>query len=158
MREPREEVSLGVTVYRELEEELLGRTEFDEATRRDRLGLDPYHPDRMTAPTRWLAEQDTVEAYCTAFGVNLVSGNYEFACLLCVPDEEFWSLHGAAFLPNWEAADLQTYSTLDTDGLRNLIVDDRWTNEALFSLLEGLHRLAQLYPERVQLPQVELLF
>jgi transcriptional regulator with XRE-family HTH domain len=156
LRDARDEVCLGTTVYRELEEELLGRTDLDESTGRGRLGLHPYHVDRLTPATRWLANHDAVTAQCVAFGFNTVSGNYEFACLMCVPDEEFWSLHGGSFLPNWEAADLQTYSTLDTDGLRDLILDGRWTNEGLFALVEGLRRLAVRYPERVQLPEIEV--
>src|SRR5262249_47276491 len=89
LRDARGEVSLGVTIYRELEEELLGRADIDESTGRERLGLHPYHAARLTEPVRWLAEHNAVSAECVAFGFNLVSGNYEFACLMCIPDEEF---------------------------------------------------------------------
>jgi hypothetical protein len=157
LRDARDEVYLGTTVYRELEEELLGRTDLDESAGRGQLGLHPYHADRLTEPTRWLVEHDAVSAECVAFGINMVSGNYEVACLICIPDEEFWSRHGGAFLPNCEAADLQTYSTLDTDGLRDLILDGRWTNEGLFALIEGLRRLAVRYPDRLALPEIEAL-
>ena len=66
------------------------------------------------------------------FGINLLTGNYEFGCLMYLSDEEFWARHGGACLPNWEADDMQTFSTADADGLRDMIADGRWTNEGLF--------------------------
>jgi transcriptional regulator with XRE-family HTH domain len=157
MRDARGEVSLGATVYREVEEELLGRDDFDESTGRERLGVTAHHVDRLTEPMRWLSDHDAVSVQCVALGMNLVTGNYEFACLICVPNEDFWTLHGGACLPNWEAADIQTHSSLDPDGLRELILDDTWTDGGLFALLEGLRRLADQYPERVRLPDLEWL-
>jgi len=152
----RSEVSVGSTIYRELDEELFGRGDYDEGAGRPNVRLNPHHVERLTAPMRWLTENDACRAECVGLGLNLMTGNYDFACLMCFPDEEFWARFGGDCLPNWEAADVQTYSTADPDGLRELIADERWTNEGLFALLEGLRRLAELYPERVQLPNLEV--
>jgi transcriptional regulator with XRE-family HTH domain len=155
MRDAREEVCLSATVYRELEEELFGRRDFDEATGRSQLGLVPHHVNLLTEPMRWLVDHDAIDARCVGFGVNLMTGNYEFACLICIPDEEFWKRYGGAFLPNWEAADVQTYSSANPDALAELILDHRWTDEGLFAFLEGLRRLKTLHPERVHLPELQ---
>ena len=50
---------------------------------------------------------------CTGFGVNLVSGNYEFASLVVIEDEEFWPRYGGDVEANWESAGLRLYSSLD---------------------------------------------
>jgi hypothetical protein len=153
----RDEVYIGATLYRELEEELFGRAEFDASPGRGAVGLNPYTLDRLSEPMRWLAERDAVTAECVAFGLNLVTGNYEFANLLCIHDDDFWTRHGGSCLPNWEAEDVQTYSSSDAAGLAELVHDDRWTNEGLFALLEGLSSLARRFPERVELPRWEML-
>lgn len=152
----RDEVSLGSTVYRELEEELFGRADVDELAGRRQPGLDPYHLERLSAPMRWLTERSAVEAECVAFGLNLLTGNYEFAVLITVSDEEFWARYGGACLPNWESVEIQAYSSADAASLRRLIDDDRWTSEGLFALTEGLRRLAEISPERVSLPRLQL--
>lgn len=154
-----DEVHLGTTVYRELEEELFGRQEFEEggdSGGRGPLGLNPYHADRLTAPMRWLVEHGACTVECVGAGLNLINGNYEFATLVTVHDEEFWARFSGACLPNWEAADVQTYSTAESDQLQELMADERWTNEGLFALIEGLLRLAELWPDRVQLPHMEV--
>jgi hypothetical protein len=105
---------------------------------------------------RWLAERGAYTAECAGFGINLSTGEFWFACLASVPDEEFWEEHGGACLPNWEASDVQTYSTAESGRLQELITDERWTSEGLFAFLEGLRRLADRFPERVSLPDLEV--
>jgi hypothetical protein len=39
---------------------------------------------------------------CVGFGINLLSGNYEFACLLLIEDEEWWGQFGGEIEANWE--------------------------------------------------------
>jgi hypothetical protein len=154
---PRDDVALGVTVHREMEEELFGRIDFDEEAGRLALGLDPHNPTLLSTPARWLADNGTYSAECAGVGLNLVTGNYDFACLVAIPQEEFWSRFGGACLPNWEADDIQTYSTADAEGIQALIADPRWSNEGLFALIEGLRRLSERFPERVSLPAMEML-
>lgn len=105
---------------------------------------------------RWLSETpDAMRMECTGFGLNLVSGNYEFAALVVVDDEEFWHRYGGHIEANWESAGLHLYSSLDRELLSELITDERWSNEGLFTLLQGIRRLGELGGKRVNLPTVE---
>ena len=52
---------------------------------------------------------------CTGFGLNLVSGNYEFACLIVIDDEDFWTRYGGVIEANWESRLLRQYSSLDAE-------------------------------------------
>ncbi|SEF24761.1 DNA-binding transcriptional regulator, XRE-family HTH domain [Amycolatopsis pretoriensis] len=147
---------IGVTLRRELEEELFGRTDVDRSAG-DRRVADPMHPTRLSAPMRWLVEQPgRLRTECTGFGFNLVSGNYEFASLVVIEDEEFWPRFGGDVEANWEAAGLRQYSTLDGDLVSELIGDETWSNEGLFAFLQGLRRLVEIGGDRVKIPAVEL--
>jgi hypothetical protein len=95
----------------------------------------------------WLVDRRTSggsRTGCVAFGINLVTGNYEFACLIVISDEDWWQHFGHRVEANWEASRVRRYSSRDTDGLAALAADPRWSNEGLFAFLEGLRRLAQL--------------
>lgn len=92
---------------------------------------------------------------CTGFGLNLVSGNFEFASLIVIEDEQFWTEFGGQVRANWEAANLRQFSSLDTDSLEELTNDVAWSNEGLFALLQGLRRLQQIGGNRVNLPTIE---
>lgn len=140
------------TLRRELEEELFGRTDVDSTISSPKVAA-PMHPTRLSEPMRWLTEDfNRVRTECTAFGLNLVSGNYEFACLIVINDEEFWPRFGGHVEANWEASGLRQYSTLDRNMIAELIADESWSNEGLFALIQGLRRLRELDPARVSLP------
>ncbi len=48
-------------------------------------------PSRWSEPMHWLIDEPgRLRMECTGFGLNFVSGNYEFACLIVIEDEEFW--------------------------------------------------------------------
>ena len=115
------------------------------------------HPSRLSEPMRWLdAHPESFRMECTGFGLNLVSGNYEFAALVVIDDEEFWTRYGGMIEANWESAGLRQFSSLDRDLLTHLAHDDAWANEGLFAYLQGLHRLAQLDPTRTNTPTIRL--
>jgi len=150
----RADVRLAATLRREMEEELFGRTEVDN-TLGGRRAADPMHPGRLSEPMRWLTDDpDRLRMECTGFGLNLVSGNYEFACLIVIEDEEFWIRYGGHIEANWESARLRQYSTLDGDLLTGLAADESWSNEGAFALLQGLRRLGEIGGSRVRLPAV----
>jgi hypothetical protein len=152
----RADARIGATLYRELEEELFGRTEVDSTAGSLRVAA-PMHPNRLSAPMRWLmAVPGRLRTECTGFGLNLVSGNYEFACLVVVEDEEFWLRFGGDIEANWESAGLRVYSSLDNRLLTNLIADQSWSNEGLFAFLQGLRRLAGIGGSRVNAPTITL--
>lgn len=151
----REDTPVGSTLQREMEEELFGRDDIDN-TVTDQRSVAPMHPSRLSEPMRWLTGvSGALRMECTGFGLNLVSGNYEFASLIVIDDEEFWSRHGGQVEANWESSTLRRYSSLDSSLLTELIGDVAWSNEGLFALLQGLRRLSQIGGHRVNLPTIE---
>jgi len=58
------------------------------------------HPARLSEPMRWLtAEPGRLRLECTGFGLNLVSGNFEFASLVVIESDNFWSRYVAEGIP-----------------------------------------------------------
>jgi DNA-binding XRE family transcriptional regulator len=146
---------ISATLRRELEEELFGRDDVDNTLGERRIA-DPMHPNRLSEPMRWLdSDRDRLRLECTGFGFNLVNGNYEFASLMVIDDEEFWIRYGDRIEANWESIGLRQYSSLDRRFIAELIADESWSNEGLFALLQGLRRLGQTGGSRVNLPKVE---
>ena len=151
----RVDAQIGATLRREMEEELFGRRDVDSTISRH-IAAVPMHPSRLSEPMRWLTGvPGALRMECTGFGLNLVSGNYEFASLIVIDDEDFWVEYGGHIEANWESAGLRLYSSLDRELLAELIADERWSNEGLFALLLGLRRLRELGGDRVNLPIVE---
>nr|BFE50306.1 hypothetical protein GCM10017745_37330 [Saccharothrix mutabilis subsp. capreolus] len=151
----RADAQVGATLRREMEEELFGREDIDNTVGEQRHA-DPMHPSRLSEPMRWLMGQPgRLRMECTGFGLNLVSGNFEFASLIVIEDEEFWTRYGGQVQANWEASRLRQYSSLDTDLLEELVNDAAWSNEGLFALLQGLRRLREIGGSRVNLPPIE---
>jgi hypothetical protein len=64
---------------------------------------------------------------CTGFGLNLVSGNYEYASLIVIEDDEFWARFGGHVEANWESVGLRQYSSLDGHLVADLIMQDSWS-------------------------------
>ncbi|XVV00791.1 hypothetical protein ACQPW3_25605 [Actinosynnema sp. CA-248983] len=157
LNDVRGDARIGATLLRELEEELFGRAEVDTTLGEVRAAA-PMHEGRRSAPMRWLEDvPGRLRVECTGFGFNLVSGNYEFAGLVVIEDEEFWPLFGGQVEANWEAAGLRLYSSRDGELVTDLVAQESWSNEGLFGLLQGLRRLREIGGERVELPVVELL-
>jgi len=156
MTDYRADAQIGATLRRELEEELFGREDADSTRTTGRHAADPMHPSRLTEPMRWLAsEPGRLRLECTGFGLNLVSGNFEFACLVVIESEDFWSQYGGDVAANWEASTLRLCSSLDGDSVTELARDVGWSNEGLFAFLQGLRRLSQLGGNRVNLPAID---
>ncbi len=151
----RADAQIGATLRREMEEELFGREDVDNTVSHARTA-DPMHHSRLSEPMRWLmSEPGRLRMECTGFGFNLVSGNYEFASLIVIEDEEFWTRYGGVVEANWETASLRQYSTTDDELLADLITDVAWSNEGLFAMMQGLRRLAEIGGHRVQLPPID---
>lgn len=149
------EAAISSTLDRELEEELFGRPEVD-STNDGFRRADPLHRSRLTAPFRWLVDNlDAWRMECTGFGLNLVSGNFEFASLVVVESEDWWEEFGGIIEANWESDGLRQYSSLDRELVGRLVHDASWSNEGLFAFLQGLRRLAQIGGDRVDLPTIE---
>jgi hypothetical protein len=158
--EPAAEASLSTTLQRELEEELLGREELGRLFGDHFRKVEPLHAGLLSPPLRWLLDHQGSGGYrteCVGFGINLLSGNCEFACLVLIDDEEWWARFGSQVEANWEIERIRLYSSRDTAGLRDLMLDPRWSNEGLFALNQGLCRLAELdRTQRVATPRIEV--
>jgi hypothetical protein len=156
MTDYRSDAKIAATLLREMEEELFGRQEIDN-TLSQQSAADPMHPSRLSEPMRWLLVDNpaALRVECTGFGLNLVSGNFEFACLIVVESDDFWSRHGGQIEANWESSALRQYSSLDSDSLAELVTEDTWSNEGLFALIQGLRRLKQTGGQRTQVPDIE---
>lgn len=153
-----DDAQLSATIERELEEELLGRPELELAGGGQGWHVDPMHLSRLSEPMRWLIERartDTWRIDGTGFGINLIGGNYEFATLVVVEDEAWWTQFGGDIVTNWEAGGVRCYSSLDRDGIATLLNDETWSNEGLFAFLQGLRRLDQTGGSRVDLPTIK---
>jgi len=151
----RADAHLAATLRREMEEELFGRDDID-STVGQQLRADPMHPSRLSEPMRWLMDHpDRLRMECTGFGLNLVSGNFEFPGLIVIDDEDFFTRFGGQIEANWEATSLRQYSSRDRDLLSELAADETWSNEGLFALLQGLRRLAEVGGDRVNAPTIE---
>jgi len=152
----RNDAKIAATLLREMEEELFGRTDID-STLAEQHAADPMHPARLSEPMRWLLieKPSSLRMECTGFGLNLVSGNFEFACLVVIDSPEFWDRFGGHIEANWESSTLRHYSSLDSDSLTALAADDGWSNEGLFAYVQGIRRLGQVGGERVDIPTVE---
>jgi hypothetical protein len=153
-----DDAQVSATLERELEEELFGRTDVDTTTG-SRRQADPLSVDRLSAPMRWLIEHSDTEHWrmeCTGFGFNLVSGNFEFASLIIVEDEEWWARFGGQVEANWESEGLRRYSSRDREALAGLADEPTWSNEGLFAFLLGLSRLSEISRTRVSSPLTDL--
>ena len=156
MTDFRGDARIAATLLREMEEELFGREDIDN-TVNEQHAADPMHPARLSAPMRWLLTENpgALRLECTGFGLNLVSGNFEFACLVVVDSDEFWSRFGGEIEASWESSRLRQYSSLDGGSLAALAGDDAWSNEGLFALLQGLRCLSQIGGDRVDIPAID---
>jgi hypothetical protein len=152
----RNDAKVAATLLREMEEELFGRADID-GTLGEQHAADPMHPARLSEPMRWLLAENpgALRMECTGFGLNLVSGNFEFACLAIIDSDEFWARFGGHIEANWESSALRQYSSLDADSLTALAADDGWSNEGLFAFAQGLRRLRQVGGDRVGTPAIE---
>jgi hypothetical protein len=155
MTDYRTDARIGATLRREMEEELFGREDTDNTLGKP-YAVDPMHPTRLSKPMRWLTDHPgSLRIECTGFGLNLVSGNFEFASLIVIETEDFWSLYGGQVMANWESLSLRQYSSLDSESLAELVQEQAWSNEGLFAFLQGLRRLKQIGGGRVKVPPIE---
>jgi DNA-binding transcriptional regulator YiaG len=153
-----DDAQLSSTLERELEEELFGRAELD-STNPDHRQADPLHISRLSPPMRWLidrADTPTWQMECTGLGFNLVSGTFEFASLVVIHDDEWWTRFGGSIEANWETGGLRRFSSLDREGIGRLVHDASWSNEGLFAFLQGQRRLTAIGEHRVNLPTIDL--
>jgi hypothetical protein len=153
-----DDAQISATIEREMEEELFGRAEVD-STCDDQRRADPMHISSLSAPMRWLvdhADPSTWQIECTGFGINAMTGCFEFASLIVINDTDWWDEFGGAIQANWETEEMRRYSSLDYHQVAALICDPAWSNEGLFAFCQAIRRLSQIGGDRVNLPTIEL--
>ena len=152
-----QDTAISATLERELEEELLGRDDLEQLSEDGGRRAAPLHDLAVSEPMGWLLDHhDSYQLRATGFGINMLSGNYEFAAIAIVDDPSWWKQYGHLVEANWEARRLRTYSSRDNEGLSRLAADRNWSNEGLFAFVEGLRSLATLSPSRTSIPQIEV--
>ena len=138
-----DDAQISATIEREMEEELFGRAELD-STQEPQPRADPMHIGSLSAPMRWLVDHTDPSIWqteCTGFGINAMTGNFEFASLIMINDAAWWDEFGGAIQANWETEGLRRYSSLDQHQIATLIADPAWSNEGLFAFCQALRRL-----------------
>ncbi|TVT60122.1 helix-turn-helix transcriptional regulator [Amycolatopsis rhizosphaerae] len=130
----RSDTSLRGSLLRELEQELFGRNDLD-ATNEIQRAASPMHPSRLSTPMKWITTKEgRLETKCGGLGLNLISGNYEFACMITIREQQFWPRFGGSLEANWEAKGLKTINNPDAATLLSLASNPHWCNEGIFAL------------------------
>jgi DNA-binding XRE family transcriptional regulator len=128
------DAKLRTSLLREMEEELFGRADLDNTHGHIRA-ISPMHPRRRSEPLQWLtADPDRLRLELAGVGLNLVSGNFEFACLVTIDDPDFWPAFAGHIEANWEAKGLKTYARRDTEAMSLLLARAECNNEGLFAI------------------------
>jgi len=147
---PEDEVGIQATVYRELFEEIYGRDE-------PQVGCSGLTHDWYfeVPPLKYFREHEGgYKNEIVGFGLNAVTGNYEFAMLLAVLDTWYWNTFSRQANPNWEQAGIEAVSSKDPSRIASLLLTGNWAPESVFHFVEGLMRLRAIEPSRVNLPDL----
>lgn len=149
------EAALKSTVFRELYKELF------EGKRRytpDRHGAHDYYYD-LCEGVEWFEQfegnKDKYWLDVVAFGLNAVSGNYDFGILLVVEDPNYRKDFRSKMFPNWEADRLCPISTTNEKQIQDVLANKRWAPESLYHFVQGLLHLKKLRPKAVKLPPIK---
>ena len=102
---------------------------------------------------RWFqSSQSQWQLALTSFGLNGVSGNYDFGLAMCVLDPKFYETQRERIM--WESKRLMHFDTFSGDKVADLLHQPNWAGESLFHLVEGLAYMQQAYPDKVRLPRL----
>lgn len=143
------------SVYRELAEEVFGKPERQHQPRHDYY-MRQGHPLYIPAVAYFREQKRNCYQEMVGFGLNAVSGNYEFAILLAVHAEKYYDVFERELeFKHWEWDKWIPVSTRDPDHIKEVLLDKALCSESVFHLAEGLLRLAELEPRRVRLPKIE---
>jgi len=129
-------VEPSATALREVAEELFGGEE--------------NSPSYLHHPAiQWLlSHRSRMHMEATAFFLNLVHGNYDFAMLLAVLDPGFYRQFGGTLVTSWESEAHLMVSSRDHHLLGELLRAPNWEPQTLGTFVEGLIRLREIDPER----------
>lgn len=128
------------TMFREIYEEVFG---FEEADKNSKYYLHDYYFDRYDGMKWFLRNPDSWRAEVIAFGLNAVSGNYDFGILLIIDDESYFHEFGRSMFSNWEIERQSMYSSTNPDRIRDVLLKENWVSESVFHFGQALIRLKQ---------------
>ena len=139
------------TVLRELHEELFWG---DDLARPNDPQVSRFDWFMAANPTmRWFQQnQSQWQIGLTSFGLNGVSGNFDFGLAMSVLDPRFYENQNEKEM--WESERLLHFDTSNGDKVIELLQSPNWSGESLFHLVEGLAYLHNAYPEKMRLPRL----
>ncbi len=148
-----EEINILRTVFREIYEELYNGKEVEGSTK----NLRADHFLQYTPAVKWLRENiDKITIELISYGFNGLSGNYEYGILFAIHDPYFWNNHTEKIHLNWESDKApRGHSSRNAKALSSLLRDGNWATETLPPMIEGLIRLKELAPDKVNLPDIQ---
>jgi hypothetical protein len=145
------ELNPSFTAYREIGEELFNIKELNRDS--PHVKFDWFFNKKQM---KWLREnRGAYTLKCSAFGIDLLSGNYEITILFAVHDDTFWNKYGDSLINNWETSNMRVLSSNNSEELAKYILEPEWSGEGLLSFIEGLRLLKTLDKKRVNLPSIE---
>jgi hypothetical protein len=112
-------------------------------------------PKRCPGVAYFREHPNNCDQLLTGFCLNAAHGNFEFAPLLVVRDESYYDDLVPAEFRHWEYTKWLPLSTMNRVGIAEALLDPSLCSESVFQLTEGLLRLAELVPDRVDLPNIK---
>jgi len=142
------------SVMRELYKELLGGADASGPIIRSGHDWYMYRPQMQ-----WFCEHpNKYHVECTSFAINLLTGNYGLGILLVIDDPHYYEVHQRVEEFSTDEVEKQKIvSSLLKEEVSELILQPDWSPDGRMALIEGLRRLAQLYPDKVDLPDIQVL-
>jgi|WetSurMetagenome_2_1015567.scaffolds.fasta_scaffold91232_2 hypothetical protein len=152
MVDPYFEINPYYTIHREIFEELFGGKESEKNV----LKIRPDWYFTENKPLGWLHDnQDKCTIEYTSFSFSATHGNYDWGVLFAVEDPIFWDMYSSKMEKNWESKGIRLLSTKNREGIHDLIVNSNWSGQGFVSLIEGLIRLNNLFPQKVNMPELQ---
>lgn len=134
---------VSTTALRELYEEVFGGEEVPSGSLE--MSAIWQHP-----AMEWLARRfRKVHFEMTSLAVSMIHGNYDFTLLLAIPDTEFWTKFGSSVQAGWESSSHLLLSSKNGKAFPDLLANRNWEPQAVVALVEGMKRLHQIDPSRV---------
>jgi hypothetical protein len=146
------EVNVHWTALRELYEEVFGGCEVEQTS--GRLKYDWYLDE--CPGVKWFQDHEgAFNLEVVGYGINAMSSDYEIALLLAVRDTWYWRTFGNAMKKTWETGNIVYISTKDREQISKILTQGDWASESIFQLAEGLLRLREIEPRRVDIPEIK---
>jgi len=89
------------------------------------------------------------QVYVTGIAIDSLKGSLHISYLVVVPDEEYWKRY-SELSPMWEQrGEFDWLFTDDSKMIENKVGEGSWASDGLFSFIDGLFALKELFPKGV---------